>query len=646
MEYDPDLVTKGNHLHALRNNNNDSGQSSCKFRTVIPMDEKNTNEHELIMNIHRLFRVNYIQNNVLRPTMDESSLSTLISLGQFTMCDIIRGVVSTSSSSSAPAPAGGGEGIGEGDGQQQQQQQRGEGQEDQLQQQGQQQKMSDGGGGGGSEDSYLVRIISLLGDEICAIREMMGEEAKKTASAKKGAKITSSFAALAEEGGREQSPDVEEEVFLTPPQSPLPRSPSPVPNNDYNSNKNNNNTPPATCIKWEQNVAPQDTSLSSRLIRRKGCILFLNELFNMARVALQQHEKDDFIDNTVKMNFSEQHSERQGGGGGCSHDATLLSYLSAILSDPSTDDKERGATLDILGVITMHDPSLIRRYCLNYCSSSSSLDAVAGSAGRTVDDNNDLDTTLRRPDPNDAREVLFVVPSYDLLLSLLYITSTESDAGLLLQASEIIRILLDTDIVCENEQEQQQQQGGGDRFLDEENDFNAANSNSNGNGTDQPSMSSSAAAESEQNAFLALFYDRYIQWLVAPFQYKIVVPRVATTYYNNEMGRNNNAVLDEVRQEFKQHTASATVVTTTTTTISIKNTSLLRTIEPCHVRASFTLEILCFCVRAHVHRMKFFMLRTRILGIILKMLCQKEEVLSQPSTTYTGMGCLKLASLK
>ena len=38
-----------------------------------------------------LFWVNYLRDVVLRPTIDEGGLSTLASLGQFTMGDIGRG---------------------------------------------------------------------------------------------------------------------------------------------------------------------------------------------------------------------------------------------------------------------------------------------------------------------------------------------------------------------------------------------------------------------------------------------------------------------------------------------------------------------------------------------------------------------------
>src|SRR5207244_1902964 len=57
------------------------------FRTVVPMEDP-----ELVSAIHRSFRVNYIRDTLLRPTMDEGSLSTLSSLQTFTHADVVKGV--------------------------------------------------------------------------------------------------------------------------------------------------------------------------------------------------------------------------------------------------------------------------------------------------------------------------------------------------------------------------------------------------------------------------------------------------------------------------------------------------------------------------------------------------------------------------
>lgn len=628
------------------NNDNEGAMtlSNNNFNEAPPLEEAAaaSPESELILNIHRLFRVNYIRDILLRPTMDEGSLSTLVSLGQFTMSDIIRGVMLVPQQS----------------------------QSQQLQPDPMLQIPLDGEGGGGGEsiggkekESYLIRIICTLGNEISAIRKMTND----SAAVKAVVSTDSSRRTLdvADKEGDDQQRHLTntllpKEELSTPSEEVMPQPSSSLASGSPAADDCIQLPPPT--IKWTQHCAPQDTSLPSRLIRRKGCLLFLNELFSMARNSLQPHEKDEFIDGTVKMNLKRTSSEEdpQGRQDGVDDDhrncnSTLLSYLSATLSDPTTDKKERSATLDMLGAITMHDPSLIRMYCLNYClppsSSSTTLGEVSAGAAAAAAANttHPTSTTIIRPKPNDSREVLFTIDPNDLLLSLIYIMTTEEDAGLLLQASEIIRIVLDTEIVGDSEHDDVGGGGssrglssspnlsGGGGFVDDaENDFNAANSNNSitdgigafgaggGGGV--------SAADSEQNAFLALFYDRYIQWLVAPFQYKIVVSR-------------SNMAVDQVRQQFEERTTTTAASAADSTRTD--NSLIIKTIEPCHVRSSFTLEILSFCVRAHVHRMKFFLLRTRVLGTILKSICQKDELRKQQQPPmYTGVRCLKLAALK
>ena len=108
---------------------------------------------------------------------------------------------------------------------------------------------------------------------------------------------------------------------------------------------------------------------------------------------------------------------------------------------------------------------------------------------------------------------------------------------------------------------------------------------------------------------------------MAPFQYKILAPRTAFPL---------NASLKTIvrmQQDFKNRNTAGD--------------DSLRLVPPCAIRAAFTLEILSFCVRAHVYRMKLFVLRTRLLGTILKIVGQKSSV---PMTSSDR--CLILASLK
>ena len=691
LEHDPDLRERASHVEFLRRH--------AKFCAVIRIDDdggsdddaddnhfdndidyenkdsKNSNHdcknnanksdeynqyggRHLIANIHRLFRVNFLRDTILRPTMDESNLSTLVSLGQFMMCDIIRGVLSVrrrqkkhrsilkmeeeqvgcTNNSDVEVKCGDDAGIS-----------------------------NDGGEDG---DNYLVRIIRMLGNEIHAIRYMKWKEKEE-----------------------EDSSTVQPFHRLSSPLAPHSASALSLDSSQ-------------SMTLWKQHVAPQDSSLNSRLIRRSGCLMFLNELFNMARMSLQQHEKDDFIETTVSMltplsmSFlaEDDESQKRHDGteknltitatGGKSNDdiiidgsrssvddndvvvtdmncdsqqhsmlpqpntsgmarsspsslphakihVNLLSLLSAVLSDPTTDVKERGAALDILGVITMHDPGLIRKHCLEY---------YAASVARQHD--------VVRPKPNELGELVFACPTDDLMLSLMYVMATENDAGLSLQTSEIIRIILDTESTGGEHQHTQVKgesllgSAGGYGFLDEENNFNAGRLFGNSSTDDGGQTSSGVGGggvtsiESEQNSFLALFYDRYVYWLVAPFAHVILAPRLVTPSFISE----KETTISGIRRESK-HLTNACTISGGNKDDSLP--SLLRPIESCPVRASSTLEIISFCVRAHVHRMKFFMLRTRSLGIILTTLRQREgaSVISGPRLP-SGVRCLKLASLK
>ncbi len=637
LEYDPELRAKADHVNFL-----------CKhatFHTVVPMDDDD-GCGELVMNIHRLFRVNYLRDVILRPTMDESNLSALVSLGQFTMNDIIRGVMVRRLPMIACAVK--------------EEVQFNETESGDSNDENKFREDTASTSRSNEDENYFTRIIRVFGTEIHFIRNIMWKEGCN------GGKVMRNTVACVNSryiAGKER--------FNDPSDSPPASSPSKSSQSEA----------------WQQHVAPQDTSLSSRMIRRKGCVMFLNELFNMARMSLQQHEKDDFIEavvgttisllqedsddvnewndaressstapGEVNTSFQENDDERDNieNRDPRAHPSThatktvmpsqgpqanLLSLLSATLSDPTTDAKERCAALDILSVITMHDPSLIRKYCLDYAASTASVVADHQAA--------------HRPEPNNLQEVLFACSPDDLILALLYVMATEVDAGLLLQTSEIIRIVLDTEMDSEQfggGPLSPRSRAGGGGFLDDEYDMNVAYSSGN---SGQPSVheqvgrfgggdegEDAKSIESEQNAFLALFYDRYVHWLVAPFQFAILVPRLATP-----ISMNGGVPSNTLRHEFKarKSISNSSVIGFTE---DVASPSLFCPIAPCPVRASFTLEILCFCARAHVHRMKFFVLRSRMLMNIVRMLGRHEEPLTTGPMLPSGIRCLKLASLK
>ncbi|KAL7473328.1 hypothetical protein ACHAXS_013784 [Conticribra weissflogii] len=621
LEYDPELRGKANHRWFFR--------EQAKFRTVVKMEDE-----ELVSCIHRLFRVTYLRDTVLRPTMDESSLSTLGSLAQFTQSDIVKGVMRV------PLSSG---------------------------------KMRDGhvarsqthmiSKPNESEDteSYYFKILRVLATEIKAILKLKWDE-DCLSNSSVAAMTTTPPHKLAGEDERTNTD-------TSAPNSPRCPSPTPSDQRKYSrvtilpsvkSEASDALQQPSSM--WQQHIAPQDPSLRSRYIRRQGCLSFLKELFNMARLSLQQNEKDEFIATAASMSLAilegpitdssslpgYSDDERslsnekasgllEGSEDFCSTkddidaqnslqnklqtksstfeppqttcDMNLLSLLGAVLSDPNADKKERGASLEILSIIAMHDPSIFRRHC---------LDSIRA-------ENTDIDDdtfTFLQPNPNENRQVVFICPPDDLFLSLIFVMTTETDAGLLLQTSEIIRIVLDTESIGE------QGLGGGISSFDCGNDLKTAGEVTNGQNKSQHFLNHCPERDtSEQDSFLSIFYDRYMQWLVLPFQYKVLAPKIAVPL--RVIGRKNMSWKDmmRMRQDLKYRINSCD--------------DSLRSIPPCSIRASFTLEIMSFCVRAHVNRMKFFVLRTRLLSSILKVLCQ-----TTPSSIFSGERCLKLSCLK
>merc|ERR1719223_221115 len=189
LEYDPDLRDKANHMWFIRDR--------LKFRTVLLMEDV-----KLINSIHQAFRITYIRDTLLRPTMDESSLSSLSSLLTFTHDSIVKRVICSTPSSHEHQ-----------------------------------------GTRYDSETSYLIRIIRLLGREVTSIREIE----LKTDSAESNGSICSSQSGYDREGGSYQDRST-----------------------------------------WGQYLAPQDDSITSRKVRRLGCLSFLRELFNMIRMSVQE----------------------------------------------------------------------------------------------------------------------------------------------------------------------------------------------------------------------------------------------------------------------------------------------------------------------------------------------------------------------
>ena len=283
----------------------------------------------MISNIHISFRVTYLRDTLLRPTMDDSCLSTLASLLTFTHTNVLKGVIC--------AP-----------------------QNPPITDQAMNRTTYDRRDHAAAHDtrfsphSYLVRVLRLLGTEIKLIRKM--EWAMDDYEGVVNNLETQSVRSENSSDDDRQQEIQRDTVFAS----------------------------------WEQHLAPQDDSLESRKIRRRGCVAFLRELFVMVRTSLQQSDKDDFYAMIVLLDvYLEETSP--------SETVNLLSLMGALLSDPTADISERGICLEILSTIAMHHASLIRQHCLDVFTSS--------RENKTGDDGASQMIVIPRPQPNDSRQV-------------------------------------------------------------------------------------------------------------------------------------------------------------------------------------------------------------------------------------------------
>ncbi|GAX11704.1 hypothetical protein FisN_7Lh074 [Fistulifera solaris] len=543
LEYDPDLREKANHRWFL--------QERAKFRTVVPMEDP-----ELISAIHRAFRVNFLRDTLLRPTMDESALTTLSSLLTFTHADVVKGVMLS-----------------------------GSGKEVIL------------------KDSYLVRVIRLLAVEIYALAALDWMDLETHANGESKSALT-------------VAPD---DDFLVGDPSIVVGEVS------------------LNTTSWKQYLAPQDRTPASRRLRKGGCLYFLRELFNMVRTSLQQCDKDNFFpaictlpialyeEREIPDNASQASqfvevgslaSTIKSSGGtidvevpeGAQLDipfpstpVTLLSLLASVLSDPHADLSEKSCALEIVSGVTMHDPGLVRICCLEF------YDEWINKGGSSI-----------RPEANESKQLMLSNPPQDLLASLLVLLNIETDAGLLLQVTEVLRVILDTEITINK--------GSlGPGYADDAERMPAGSYQQN-NLRERHNQSVAASISTDQKQFLSLFYEHYVSWLVAPFQFTILIP-VRRVPEDVLLSPDESPLMQKILTAFKQDVNPGD--------------HLLHTVPHCAIRSSFAVELLSFCVRAHQYRTKFFLLKSRVLASILKLLGPQQHLHGS-----SGDRCLKLAALR
>jgi len=633
MEYDPELRTlPAHHIHFLMN--------EMKFKTVIWIDDSAFENA-----VHRCWRITYLKDTVLRPTMvEDGTISTLVNLLQRTHVDIVRFVGTTVASHNIAAD------------------------------QTLREVTSTQTNTNRYDDCYLAQIIRLLGTEIFSIAQNRTdnvdsslhmslelatygkEEMQDTAAVvppstdpnKAIEKLDVSVSQNNNESGSTSSTTV---GLLSGDNRPIDVPSRSEPSVNAGNRVDTVGSASLSSSPWKQHLLPQDPSLHSRKIRRKGCLQFLRELFIMVRTSLQHNEKSDFyvgiclMDVTVNIITSQSSQSAQQEA----KVVNLLQLLGLVLSDiNSSTVEEKSAALEILFAIACFDASLIRKHV--------------------------MDETCQRP-ARPCGNTMVQIPSSenDLLLSLCTTMATANDIGLLLQTLELLRVLLDTDlhhhpIVQDGEHHSEyyhdQQHDSGAHFYEEIHDevddeivanaLGTTTKQHNANFLSSPNCKtvhaggadieasksdkickeaitalrngdvhtgniSFVSLSSTKNPFLGLFYDYYIYWLSAPFQFPIFMSMekgIADSHY---------VPIQTDTEGRRKHDESG-------------SKPVLCLVPKCAVRANFILEILCFCVRVHGYRMKSFVLRSRILSNVLQLLVA--------GYGQSGDECLKLAALR
>eukprot|EP00957_Ditylum_brightwellii_P187101 14250430-Ditylum_brightwellii.AAC.1 len=113
--------------------------------------------------------------------------------------------------------------------------------------------------------------------------------------------------------------------------------------------------------------------------------------------------------------------------------------------------------------------------------------------------------------------------------------------------------------------------GGGLGYVDDEDDLGGGHTAGSGGGGGSFMTSvgmqhggAGGVHASEQNSFLSMFYEHYVQWLFAPFQYTLLRPLTAfplagPSFQNSNSSRDqpnsrpHSAVVQQMKHWFKTH---------------------------------------------------------------------------------------------
>ena len=163
--------------------------------------------------------------------------------------------------------------------------------------------------------------------------------------------------------------------------------------------------------------------------------------------------------------------------------------------------------------------------------------------------------------------------------------AAESDAGIMLQINEIMRDILDDEVTVDSEHI------GVAGVIDNEDDL-LSEGTGNGLIVEHSQVSNGAMnTGSERNTFLQMFYEHYVPWLVAPFQYSIFIAKVSLPFSSFKKAaekKSSNSLPQTLSMLFGIQK-------------KVKKT-LFIPVDDCTMRTSFAVELLNECIRSHSKR--------------------------------------------
>lgn len=163
----------------------------------------------------------------------------------------------------------------------------------------------------------------------------------------------------------------------------------------------------------------------------------------------------------------------------------------------------------------------------------------------------------------------------------------DTDAGIILQASEIIRVVLEPEGLNESNQI------GGVGVMDNGDELIGSGAGSDSFHNGYNTFGAGGESGCERNSFLQVFFEHYVAWLVAPFQYCILISCIALPFALLPRGDKSNS-FTQSQEMYKIHETQKNRTT--------GSKGILKSVVHCAVRSSFSIELLIFCIQAHCLR--------------------------------------------